>query len=76
MHISFIFQLIIFLMERMDLMMKMRFLIRLVIMDEQNLQVKMRLKISGTFFTILRTNVLYGIAQNSRPILYDGLLIH
>ena len=25
------------------------------------------LRISGTFFTILRTNVLYGIAQNSRP---------
>jgi dTDP-4-dehydrorhamnose reductase len=25
------------------------------------------LKISGTFFTILRTNVLYGIALNSRP---------
>jgi dTDP-4-dehydrorhamnose reductase len=25
------------------------------------------LKISGTFFTILRTNVLYGIAPNSRP---------
>lgn len=25
------------------------------------------LKISGTFFTILRTNVLYGIAHNSRP---------
>lgn len=25
------------------------------------------LKISGTFFTILRTNVLYGIATNSRP---------
>ncbi len=25
------------------------------------------LRISGTFFTILRTNVLYGIAPNSRP---------
>ena len=25
------------------------------------------LRISGTFFSILRTNVLYGIAQNSRP---------
>lgn len=25
------------------------------------------LRISGTFFTILRTNVLYGIAHNSRP---------
>jgi dTDP-4-dehydrorhamnose reductase len=25
------------------------------------------LRISGTFFTIIRTNVLYGIAQNSRP---------
>jgi dTDP-4-dehydrorhamnose reductase len=25
------------------------------------------LRISGTFFTILRTNVLYGIAKNSRP---------
>ena len=25
------------------------------------------LRISGTFFTILRTNVLYGIAYNSRP---------
>ncbi|MEJ2103033.1 MAG: dTDP-4-dehydrorhamnose reductase [Ignavibacteriaceae bacterium] len=25
------------------------------------------LRISGTLFTILRTNVLYGIAQNSRP---------
>lgn len=25
------------------------------------------LRISGTFFTILRTNVLYGIASNSRP---------
>jgi dTDP-4-dehydrorhamnose reductase len=25
------------------------------------------LKISGTFFTILRTNILYGIAPNSRP---------